>query len=162
MLWPTKKRKPTVAAEPTERDIFKFWDGSESRLIDPLPVWYRLWQTEDIDTLMNRAANNEMEAAADLVRVARDLFGLADYDPNTGAGLTELEVQRVFMQFLQYCDELKKKHGPLPMPWQKLAPKSSETSTTPPVADSFFSPSESPSDAPSINSTPSPQPSTAP
>lgn len=156
MLWPTKTRKPTPESE--QRDIFAFWDGSQSRRVDPLPVWYRLWQTDDIDTLMQRAGNNELEAAADIVRLTRELFGVTDYDPATGGGLTELETQKLLMDFLLYCDELKKKHGPLPIPWQKLAPKSLEPSTTPPAADSSSSPAESPSVEPSTTSTPSVQP----
>ena len=154
MFRPTKKRKPQ-----SDRDIFTFWDGSAEQALDPLPVWYKLWQTEDIDSIFKRAANNELEAVEEMVQLARSLFGLPAYDAVTETGLTELESQKVLLDFLQYCNELKKKHGPLPMPWQKLAPSiSSETSTTPPAAESSSSPSELPSAEPSTTCTPSVQP----
>lgn len=160
MLWPTKKRKPPQPETP-ERDIFEFWDGSESRRIDPLPLWYKIWQTEDILTLLKRAGSNESEATAELTTLARAWFRVPPYEPKTQQGLTELEVNALLTKYFEYCQELKKKVGPLPMPWQTLVQaQSSDESTTPPAAESSSSPSELPSDEPSTASTPSPPSST--
>ena len=160
MLWPTKKRKPPQPETP-DRDIFEFWDGSENRRVDPLPLWYEIWQTEDILGLLKRAANNEAESAIELVQLGRKWFSVSTYDPETGNGLTELEVRNLLTRYFEYCQELKKKVGLLPIPWQIQAQAiSSAQSTTPPAAESSSSPSESPSDEPSTASTPSPAPST--
>jgi len=165
MTWLTKSRKPesqaTMTAEPEQtRDIFEFWDGTETRRVDPLQIWYRLWQLEDIEATMQRAANNEMEAVQEVIVATRGLFDLKPLESN---GLTEIEVQTLLMKYLDYASELKKKHGPLPMPWRMLAPLPPQSpSDTTSDADSSSSPSESPSVEPSTASTPSPPPSTTP
>ena len=154
MKWLTKQRKPN-----RERDIFEFWDGSQQRHVDPLPVWYKLWEQEDIDTVLKRAGANELEAVTELVGIARDIFSIAPFDATTGAGLTDMETMELLMKYLDFTGELKKKHGPLPIPGQKSAPQpSSETSTTPPDAESSSNPPESPNVEPSTVSTPSPTP----
>jgi hypothetical protein len=168
--WPTKTRKPNEdagheAAQPPGEDthIFTFWDGSAHRRMDPLPIWYALWQTPDIEATIKRAIKNEMEAIIELTAVGRKLLNLQPYDPVTGSGLTELATLNLIGNFLAYCDELKKKVGPLPMPWLKLAPQlSSAPSTTPPAAASSCNPPGSPNVEPSTTFTPSPPPSTAP
>ena len=165
MKWLTKSRKPesqsTVTTEPeSTRDIFEFWDGIETRRVDPLPIWYRLWQIEEIETLLKRAANNEMEAVFEVIAHTRELFELKELADD---GLTQIEVQELLMAFLDFANLLKKKHGPLPMPWRMLAPSLPQNpSDTNSDADSSSSPLESPSDEPSIASTPSLQPSTTP
>lgn len=150
-----------MTAEPEQtRDIFEFWDGTETRRVDPLQIWYRLWQLEDIEATMQRAANNEMEAVQEVIVATRGLFDLKPLESN---GLTEIEVQTLLMKYLDYANELKKKHGPLPMPWRMLAPLPPQSpSDTTSDADSSSSPSESPSVEPSTASTPSPPPSTTP
>jgi hypothetical protein len=168
--WPTKTRKPNTEAvnQPSpppgdDRDIFTFWDGTAHRKVDPLPIWYALWQTPDIQQTLQRAANAELEATSELIVLCRRLLSIPVYDETKDAGLTELQVVGVFSKFIAFCDELKKKVGPLPMPWQMLAPKaSSDPSTTPPAAASSCSPAESPSVEPSTTSTPLPPPSTTP
>jgi hypothetical protein len=159
LKWPTKKRKP-VDVQP-ERDIFEYFDGSETRRIDPLPMWHAIWQTEDIESLLKRAGQNrEAEAVVELTGLARQWFSINPYQDGVG-GLTDLEVEKLLDRFFGYCMDLKKKHGPLPMPWQiQAAWISSNPSTTPPDADSSSSPSESPADEPSTASTPSHQSST--
>lgn len=158
MKWLTKSRKPK-----TDRDIFEFFDGEKDRQIDPLEVWYALWANEDIDSLLPRAANNEMEAVEELMELTRKTFSIKKYDPATGTGLTVSEVQKLLAKYFTYCNLLKKKLGPLPIPFRKSVPlRSPNPSTTPPDADSPSSPSESPIDEPSTTSTPSPQPSTTP
>lgn len=153
--WLTKQRKP-VETQP-DRDIFEFWDGAQMRRIDPLQVWYKFWATEDIQGLMDKAARGEAESVQELTAVTRELFCVPPYKPDVG-GMTELEVQRLLMNFLEYCGELKKKHGLLPLPWQMLAPSiSSDPSTTPPAAESSSSPSMSPSGELFTVCTPSPQ-----
>jgi hypothetical protein len=160
MFWPTKKRKPTQPETP-ERDIFEFWDGNEMRRIDPLPVWYKLWQTEDIESILKRAENLEAEAVEELAAITREVFGVEVYDPETETGLTCLETKQLFFDYLVYCQELKKKVGPLPIPWRIQAQWiSSAQSTTPPAAESSSSQSGSPSDEPSTACTPSAAPST--
>ena len=155
--WPTKTRKPEPAED---RCIFEYWDGTQTRRMDPLTIWYSLWAHEDIDTLMKRAGNNEMESMLELANLSRELFDLPSFDGTSG--MTHIEAMDVLGKYLDYTKELKKKIGPLPIPWQKLAPTpSSEDSTTPPDAESSSSPATSPPDEPSTASTPSPQPSMA-
>jgi hypothetical protein len=156
LTWPTKQRKPVVDVQP-ERDIFEFWDGNQTRRVDPLPIWHTIWQTEDIEGLLKRAGDSrEAEAVVELTQLARMWFCVPPYQDGVG-GLTELEAERLLDRFFAYCMELKKKHGPLPMPWRIQANWiSSAQSTTPPAADSSSSPSESPVDEPSTASTPSP------
>jgi hypothetical protein len=155
LKWPTKQRKPVDVQQP-ERDIFEFWDGSQTRRVDPLPVWNTIWQTEDIESLLKRAGDNrEAEAVVELTALARDWFCAPPYQDGVG-GLTELEVEKLLDRFFGYCIELKKKHGPLPMPWRIQASWiSSGQSTTPPAADSTSSPSASPAGEPSTASMPS-------
>ena len=163
MLWPTKTRKPPQPEKPEtpERDIFEFWDGNEMRRIDPLPVWYKLWQTEDIESILKRAENLEAEAIEELAVLTRELFAVEAYDPDGATGLTCLETKQLLYDYFVYCHELKKKVGPLPMPWQIQARWiSSAPSTTPSAAESSSSQSGSPSDEPSTACTPSAAPST--
>jgi hypothetical protein len=152
-MWPTKKRKPV---DVQDRDIFEYSDGSQTRRIDPLPIWHRIWQTEDIESILKRAGQNrESEAVIELIDLAREWFCIPPYQDGVG-GLTDLEVERLLDRYFAYTIDLKKKHGPLPMPWQiQAAWISSNPSTTPPDADSSSNPSESPADEHSTASTPS-------
>lgn len=154
--WLTKQRKPV---EP-DRDIFEYWDGIQCRKVDPLPVWYAFWEIGEIRGIMDKAANGEAEATRELTQAARDLFAVQPYNPAQNVGLTELEVQKLLMKFLEWCNHLKKKHGLLPLPWEMLAPSiSSDPSTMPPDAESSSSQPPSPTEEPSTVYTPSPQPS---
>lgn len=109
-LWPFKRRPP-------ERKIFRFWDGTQERGIDPLQVLRALNSHPEFDIATHPALatmSAPMGATeADLkhqrqvadgalqitVRAAREAFEVQPYDHATGKGLTEGETADLLDEF---------------------------------------------------------------
>jgi len=156
---------------PSERDIFKYWDGTKNRYVDPLKIWNFMWnEDEDVQKEFARVAQNELEATTLMVQLARKWFDIPPYsceevDGADGVqlkhtGLTDLEICNVLRDYLQYTNELKKKLGPLPIPSRLLLPQfPGNPSPTKSDADSSSMPNASPEEEPTTTSMPSPAPS---
>ena len=149
---------------PSERDIFRFHDGTKDRSADPMKIWFAMWADEEIDLekTLARFATNELEAVKDLIAKARVWIGVSDYNEVDGSGLTDLEFCQVWWQWLDFISALKKKRGQLPIPLRLLErPFPGNPSTPKPDSDSSSTPSESQNAEPTINSNPLLEPSEA-
>jgi hypothetical protein len=117
----------------TDRCIFRYFDGTRKRSIDPLDVQHTLTTRDnfDLDIDLKAAAGTSKYAADALHRVidaVRAAFHVPPYDagpPETG--LTGAECMTLLVNFSLFIEDLKKKLG--------ISPTSS--------------PSEAPRDAPS-------------
>lgn len=100
-----------------ERNIFRFWDGSVQRGIDPLMVANKLLHDVDIEADMKLASVTCPETEAALGRIAdrvRDVFGIPAFTERDGksSGLTIDEALSLLVRFNNYLADLKKKLDP--------------------------------------------------
>lgn len=116
------------------RAIFRFWDGSTSRRIDPMVVYRRLlehpefdWETTPllIDVHEEAVAADAIRLSADAVRVAFEIPELSETK-----GLTEIECVQLLQLFVQYLTALKKNISGARISQAPTVPESSEESTT--------------------------------
>ena len=150
--------------EITERDIFRFHDGTKDRAADPMKIWFAMWadETIELETAIKRFESNEMEAVQELIGRARIWIGIPEFNEADGTGLTDLEFCRVWWQWLEFIVELKKKRGQLPMPLRVLERRRPSSPSMPkPDSDSSSTPNESPSAEPITSFNPSLEPSEA-
>ena len=150
--------------ENTERDIFRFHDGTKNRATDPMKIWFAMWADETIDLAkaIKRFESNELEAVQELISRARIWIGIPEFNEADGSGLTDLEFCQVWWKWLNFVVELKKKRGQLPIPLRVLERLPRGNPSTPkPDSDSSSTPSESPSVDPTTNFSPSLEPSVA-
>lgn len=140
-----------VFAAPQERGIFHFWDGTRNRNIDPLAAW-EVWRSTKLPMMeVLRAADaGDGQAQNDVVEITRQMFGVKEYNPETGEGLTRDELNGLLATYLRFVGELKKKPSPwqtqLPLSEPAAEPAQSSTfpdSTTLPESESTSPPSES-------------------
>jgi len=129
------------------RDIFVFRDGTQDRRLDPWNAWIKLWTDPDCDfkTQMPLCAQGDPEASRAIEALTRRVFGVQEFDPATGSGMTLLELHDLLGRFSIYIRDLKKKLGILPTPSRPTGSGSSETppdSTTRPASDSSSTASE--------------------
>lgn len=116
-----------------DRDIYRYHDGSRERFGDPLAIEERLFrglEDHDAEALDNQLESKEPAivygALAKLLPAARSAFRLAEFDEDTGAGLTREEVLAVLSGFLAWRDEKKEVAGD--------GPSSSGPTDTPPAS----------------------------
>jgi hypothetical protein len=156
----TQERTP--AEQPTERDIFRFHDGTRQRAMDPLKIWTAMWSDENIDVakLLDRMSHNELESVNELIASARTWLKVPDYNEDDNTGMTDLEFCQVMYQWFEYVIQLKKKLGQLPIPLRLSLPLSpGSPSATKTSSDSSSTENESPGAEPTTASKPSPAPS---
>jgi hypothetical protein len=126
-----KKRR-----EERKRLLFRYHNGQSRVVADPMLLWRAILNHPKLDLATAGAfidAGQEPESSEALQTLC-DIFGLVRFDPQTGAGLTDLEVLDVAGQFSEYMDLVKKNISPGPMP--------------PPPGDSWSSISLEPQDEP--------------
>lgn len=147
------------------REIFKYWDGTQYRRIDPLAAYERMFRhptaMPDRDWTLADEARLELEklTPADLAHhkrkwaahrrtaeLARFMFDLKPLGQNDG--MTDDEAVSILGSFLYYLGDLKKKRDPPPKPQPPTETVCSGTSTTPSESDSCSTPNESNDDAP--------------
>lgn len=153
----TQERTP----ETTERDIFRFHDGTRQRAMDPMKIWALMWADDDIDIgkLLDRMATNELEAVMELLPRARKWLQVPEFNEEDETGMTDLEFCHVMYSWFSFIISIKKKRGQLPIPLRLLLqPRHGNPSTTPQNSDSSSIPKESQSDEPTTASKPSPVP----
>lgn len=119
-----------------KRDIYSYWDGEKDRTADPLVLWHNLFSDEEIDLIadLKKAAEGQLEAHNRISDLVRKTFGVKKFEDG---GLTNIELHALAQDFLLvYCEELKKKRGPMPLPLRYLVPRRSANSTTKQSVDS--------------------------
>lgn len=128
-MWFFKNRKEN-------RDIYEYWDGEKDRTADPLVLWHNLFSDEEVDLIsdLQKAAEGQMEAHERISELVRKTFSVKPYEEG---GLTRIELHALAQDFLLvYCEELKKKRGPMPLPLRYLVRLPLGKSTTKPFVDS--------------------------
>jgi hypothetical protein len=116
-------------SSPADRGLFRYWDGSKRRAIDPVAAYRQLFNDPDCDLLSDVAtAHNPLNedgsrfyspqdviAAEDRLRaLTRKIFGVAMWTESQ-SGLTLDETDELLNGFVGFCEDLKKKRKPLPI-----------------------------------------------
>lgn len=122
------------------RAIFRYWDGSRLRSIDPMVAYRALdshnefdWEThpllidppEDAPKLNIKLSVEAMGITADAVRTA---FDIPQY--KNGRGLTEGELVNLLTVFTEWMTALKKNTRPMPISPEPTEPESLDESAT--------------------------------
>ena len=137
------------------RRIFRFWDGSRWRAVDPLRAWRLLWNhptcspEKDFGPATGAHPDKfEPDAQDRVLGMIQDMFGVKPWSEDT-PGLTIDETLNLLWDFIRYMNDLKKKPNTTPT---MSAPTESESckedSTTPCMSDSFSTKNECNDDAP--------------
>lgn len=97
--------------KPSERLIYKYWDGEKEVLADPIVLYRRIMsKAAELDADMSAAKfpgfEKAEEAHASLVSKLQKLFKVR---PMAEGGLTDTQLEELLDHFLAYCDWLKKK-----------------------------------------------------
>lgn len=93
------------------RGIFRFWDGSRARGVDPLEILRGLYEIKGFDVestpklLEAPDQRTRLEATRDIAAAVRSVFLVPRLD---NRGLTETECVELLADFLDYCEDLKK------------------------------------------------------
>ena len=136
------------------RNIFRYWDGSRTRAIDPAVAWRMMWEHPECDpnrdfgpatTVGPDNTHVEFDGAAQdrVLSMIRDMFHVKAYAEDS-PGLTIDETFGLLWSFMKYMEGLKKKRGPLPtMSAPSASSSSDESSITPQESDSASIESES-------------------
>lgn len=145
---PPSAAAPSLALREEDRRIFRYWDGSKERAIDPLEAWAAV----QADPEFSLAKHPDLidagvaDAIAITVRAARRIFDVPAWSESS-KGLTAGECLALMIGFWNYVADLKKNTSlPLTSP-QPTESESSGESITKPAADSSGTPT-----GPSIDS----------
>jgi len=96
-----------------ERNIFRFWDGSQWLGIDPMKVEIGLDMHDSFSFRIGEdLVAGDGTAVTTAAQAVRDVFGVQELDPITGAGLTLEETLEILYNYLDYCEVVKKKSSP--------------------------------------------------
>lgn len=110
---------------PSERQIFRYHNGTATIAADPLALQDGLVSFKDFDLDSNlrllklaapEAADEQRKAAVEVVEVIRKVFNVPEYAETDGkpSGLTRSECLSLLGNFLRYLAHLKKSTAPLP------------------------------------------------
>jgi hypothetical protein len=99
-----------------ERLLFRYWDGTRARAIDPFRVYreIRSDKTVDLESIGPQVDAWEEPATGLMLDMICRVFGVKRYDDATGEGLTDPELLNLFGDVNDYLDWVKKKHNPGP------------------------------------------------
>jgi len=131
----------------SSKKIFKYWDGSKYRKIDPLVAWRRMKTQDDcvvLDDLPGATGRDvegeecdiDFESQDRILTLVQDMFNVRQWTEDK-SGLTVGDQLGLLYAFLMFMHTLKKKQDPWPTQSQPTDSQSQATSTTPQDADSF-------------------------
>lgn len=137
-------RRIAIRSANDYREIFRYWDGSRERSIDPLVAFRRLdthsvfdWESHPILIDQRESAEEMMreegwKALEITVNAVHEVFDTKPYDERDESGLPDAEAVGLLISFSDYLVSVKKNISGGPISPQTTAPKSSEKSTTKP------------------------------
>lgn len=136
---PKKKPAPSGLFTPSERLIYRYWNGSRQVAVDPVAVSRKLARIDDfnIDRDIQIAASGIPDAVVSLGRLvsaARDVFDLepfAEDDRGRPVGLTETQTVELLANFLTWLGEAQSDADPLPASPVPTAPAVSRVEPSP-------------------------------
>ena len=107
-------KDPLEIYQPSERLIYKYFNGESLVLADPLQLYKKVMHCGAELSVDLKVSASQSKAAAQghdkAVAKIRDVFGLKPFDQG---GLSELECLDLLDHFLYFCDHIKKKSNPL-------------------------------------------------
>lgn len=91
------------------RGLFEYFDGQTMRRVDPLQVHIELQMHESFteDDLQLLSEGNA-EATNTCIRTVCDVFGVKQWSPEKGTGLTGMECLAILEGYMTYCEGVKK------------------------------------------------------
>lgn len=98
---------------PAERGIFRFWDGTKERAIDPLAAYRKLLSYPGLDIQADaaRAELGESDSIAILLQASREALGVEPFrqlPDGSFVGMLDEEVEAAIGRLHAYMGELKK------------------------------------------------------
>ena len=164
-----RRKLPPVEEErydvykPTERLIYRYWDGKEEHTADPLALYKKLmdvWPSLCIDMKVARSPLKDAPKAHDkALTQVRGVFGTQKMEEG---GLSELETLQLLDHFLIYCEWIKKNSSMSAMPSTLSEDFPTTSEDAPPTSSSSVSGStdtgastEPPRPSPSVPESPS-------
>lgn len=105
-----KKEQPeTGVYRLQDRLIYKYWNGNEEIIADPLVLYKKMMARGpelSIDIKVSTSISKDADKAHDqAILKIREIFSVKSLDEG---GLTELETVQLLDHFLLYCEEIKK------------------------------------------------------
>lgn len=149
-----RRRLPSFN-RPDRRAIFRYWDGTRTRAIDPLIVLQRFERHPDYreDVTPKLAESGDHDAQDLCFQVLCDVFEVKLFDGDSGLTVTELvQLQNTFGEFVE---AVKKNIWSLPTP-SPLTDAESTSSDSPEPTTSATSDSSSTETAPKSDAPTSP------
>lgn len=128
-----------------ERALFRFWDGTGWRSIDPWRTWRAVQNCKTFsfaNQLFLVDAGEDQETNACIAALC-EIFGVQRFDGT--AGLTDWEILSLYLSLSDYLDALKKNTSPGP---------TSSPPSDPPSSTSPASPGEATNSSSACSSTP--------
>ena len=123
----------------SQRNIFKFYDGTRERRADPIAVDWAFelaLEAEDREALRNQADGEDAPAAIraseTMLKAIRKAFGVTEFNDADQTGLTIGETFELFTRYRDWCDDLKADG--------EDTPKSSPTPASPPASPTTTKP----------------------
>lgn len=96
-----------------ERQIYRFFDGTKQRGVDPLATWRRFVTAPDFDAAADLQSvidrPEDMESIARVVTAARAALKVGEYNDEDGSGLTDTEVLQAIGGLVVFMQDLQKK-----------------------------------------------------
>ena len=93
----------------TSRAIFKFWDGTRTRAVDPMVAYRSLaCHPTFIWTQHPKHVERDHDALTTTLTAIRDAFGVTPLLPDGNAGLSEGETLELLVSFSDYLARAKK------------------------------------------------------
>ncbi len=105
--------KKIIFPRPKQRQLFSYWDGYQNVYADPIQVSDKL-DSHPVyrSDLHPRLAESDNQAGREAWQVCmeawRTAFNLQPFDPISGKGLTDAEVNALHGVYYLYIDQLKK------------------------------------------------------
>jgi len=115
-----------------QRQIYTYWDGHTWRRADPMDIWIQLQEHPEYNAEVHAPLVDagDTEAIQVTCEAVRDVFGVADYDPEGGTGLTLGEQIGLLTDYYLYLEEQKKTAAS----W-RTSPSSTAGSTSSPSSE---------------------------
>jgi len=134
--------RPKFLTRRPQREIFRYWDGEKMRAVDPMQVARIMDEHPQYNAGRHPGLVDEGDADATAVMLSaiRAAFDVTEWREDR-PGLTQLETIKLYADFTQYTEGLKKNTVPSPTQPLSMGPTSTGSSgpTTSGIADSVSS-----------------------
>lgn len=97
-----------------DRLLFRFWDGTRHRAVDPFRVWRDLQgdQTVQLDAMAPMVDQGQEPETSLVVGAIARAFGVERWTEESRVGMTDWEILNLLADLNDYLLDVKKKHSP--------------------------------------------------